>query len=310
MTKKNVFFLFSGQSRTSPFKKNKRKRCLEILNSYNKYIFTQEFKSKYNYQVFISTDDIHLSDTINYFSKVNIGNIHLLDTNYYYKNICSKIKDVSFYLNSYNKKDFGVCRKYDNSIYQHHKILDCYNMIRNSEQFDNVDYIVRLRLDIKINKDISSLITKLETNSNLQIILGWDKAAIGKPEIMDCYCTGLENNYGNYHYNVIIPKELPVMKDYHIKDKKRWTYAPERQLFEMLFEYCNNNNLDINNAISNEHDHRSKFAITMTRTAARGRARVASGRFRSDGSLLLRVRRHRRHVFLMLRPFHGLPRIF
>jgi len=251
MTKKTVFFLFSGQSRTSPFSiKNEMKRSLEILNSYNKYIFTQEFKGKYNYQVFISTDDIHLSDTINYFSEENIGNIHLLDTNYYYKNICSKVKDDSFYLNSYNKKDFGVCRKYDNSIYQHHKILDCYNMIRNSEQFDNVDYIVRLRFDIKINKDISSLITKLETNSNLQIILGFDLFAIGKPEIMDCYCTGLENNYGNYDYNVIIPKELPVMKDYHIMDKNRWTYAPERQLFEMLFEYCNNNNLDINNAIS------------------------------------------------------------
>ena len=259
MTKKKVIFLFSGQSRRSPFSiKNKEGRCLEILNSYNKYIFTQEFKSKYNYQVFISTDDIHLSDTINYFSIENIGNIHLLDTNYYYKNICSKVKDVSFYLNSYNKKDFGVCWKYNNSIYQHHKILDCYNMIRNSEQFDNVDYIVRLRFDIKINKDISSLITKLETNSNLQIILSWDLVAIGKPEIMDCYCTGLENNYGNYHYNVIIPKELPVMKDYHIIDKNRWTYAPERQLFEMLFEYCNNNNLDINNAIFH-----SEFAIIM-----------------------------------------------
>ena len=259
MTKKKVIFLFSGQSRTSPFSiKNKKKRCLEILNSYNKYIFTQEFKSKYNYQVFISTDDIHLSDTINYFSKENIGNIHLLDTNYYYKNICSKVTDVSFYLNSYNKKDFGVCWKYNNSIYQHHKILDCYNMIRNSEQFDNVDYIVRLRFDIKINKDISSLITKLETNSNLQIILSSDLVAIGKPEIMDCYCTGLENNYGNYHYNVIIPKELSVMKDYNIIEKNRWTYAPETQLFEMLFEYCNNNNLDINNAISNEN-----FAIIM-----------------------------------------------
>jgi len=253
MTKQNVFFLFSGQSRTSPFSiKNKEKRSLEILNSYNKYIFTPEFKRKYNYKVFISTDDIHLSDTINYFLTENIGNIHLLDTNYYYKNICNKVKDDSYFLNIYNKKDFGSCSKYDNSIYQHHKILDCYNMMRNSEQIDNGDYIVRLRLDIKIETDISSLIAKLENNSNLQIILGWDLIAIGKPEIMDCYCTGLENNYGNYHYNVIIPKELPIMMDYHELDKNRWTYAPERQLFEMLFEYCNNNNLDINNAISDE----------------------------------------------------------
>ena len=39
------------------------------------------------------------------------------------------------------------------------------------------------------------------------------------------------------------------MNIYHSADKNIWTYAPERQLFEMLFEYCNNNNLDVNNSI-------------------------------------------------------------
>ena len=29
----------------------------------------------------------------------------------------------------------------------------------------------------------------------------------------------------------------------------KWTYSPERQLFEMIFEYCKNNNLDINKSI-------------------------------------------------------------
>ena len=120
-------------------------------------------------------------------------------------------------------------------------------MLRNSEHFDNVDYIVRIRFDITFKTDICSLITKLETDSNLQIILGWDLAAIGKPEIMDCYCTGLENNYGNYNYNVIVPEKLPIS---YPMGKKIWTYAAERQLFEMLFEYCNNNNIDINSAIS------------------------------------------------------------
>jgi hypothetical protein len=250
MEKKKIVFLFSGQSRNSPFSLNEKKRSLEILNCYNKYIFTEEFKSKYNYKVFISADDIDLSYTINYFSKENIGNIHLLDTDYYYENTCSKVKDVSFYLNIYNKKDFGNFRKYDNSIYQHHKILDCYNMIRNYKDFNNIDYIVRLRFDITINSDVSSLINKLETDLNLQITLGHDTFAIGRPNIMDCYCTGLVNNYGNYNYKVIVPEKLPVMQNYHIVDRNRWTYAPERQVFEMLFEYCNNNDLDINNAIS------------------------------------------------------------
>ena len=125
-------------------------------------------------------------------------------------------------------------------------------MLRNSNNFNNINYIIRLRLDILINIDLCTLINKLENNLNLQIILGWDFFAIGRPEIMKCYCTGLENNYGNYKFNVIVPRKLPIMEDYHTIDKKRWTYAAERQLFEMIFEYCNNNNHDINIAIYNE----------------------------------------------------------
>ena len=57
MTKQNIVFLFSGQARTFPFSiKNeihKKKRSIEILDCYNKYIFTDEFKSKYNYQVLL-----------------------------------------------------------------------------------------------------------------------------------------------------------------------------------------------------------------------------------------------------------------
>lgn len=250
--KKNIFLLFCGQSRTSPFSLNNEKRSIEILNSYNKYIFTEEFKSKYNYKIFITTDDIHLSDTFDYFLQENIENIHLLNTNYYYKNINSKIKDIKYYLDIYNNKNFGIYDKYENSIHQHYKIIDCYNMIRNSNNFNDINYIVRLRLDIIINTNLCTLINKLENNLNLQIILGWDLFAIGRPNIMKCYCTGLENNYGNYNYNVIVPKKLPIMLDYHTINKQKWTYSPERQLFEMLFEYCNRNNHDINIAIYNE----------------------------------------------------------
>ena len=252
VNKKNIVFLFCGESRTSPISLNNEKRSIDILNSYNKYIFTEEFKSKYNYKIFISTDDINLSDTFDYFLQENVENIHLLNTNNYYKNINSKIKDVKYYLNNYNNKNFGIYQKYENSIHQHYKILDCYNMLRNSNNFNNINYIIRLRLDILINIDLCTLINKLENNLNLQIILGWDFFAIGRPEIMKCYCTGLENNYGNYKFNVIVPRKLPIMEDYHTIDKKRWTYAAERQLFEMIFEYCNNNNHDINIAIYNE----------------------------------------------------------
>ena len=104
-------------------------------------------------------------------------------------------------------------------------------------------------MDVEITYSILDILYMFEENSELEIILDWDFFAIGKPKIMDCYCSGLNNNYGNYNYQIDVPDNLPIMYDYKHLDRFRWTYAPERQLFEMLFEYCNNNNLDINKSI-------------------------------------------------------------
>ena len=93
------------------------------------------------------------------------------------------------------------------------------------------------------------ILNLFNTSPNLNIICHWDQMSMGKSDIMNCYCTGLENNYGNYSFLTFVPENPPIMADYHTADRNRWTYAPERQLFEMLFEYCNNNNLDINNSI-------------------------------------------------------------
>lgn len=249
----NIIFLFSGQSRTSPFSHNLSMSNLVILESYNKYIFTQKFKSMYNYKIYITTDDIHLSNTINYFQKDNIGNIHLLNTDAYLKTPIRKSHHINTYLSNYNKKDWSTYQKYDNSIYQHYKIMDCYNLYKNDadihNELNNCDYIVRIRLDVIFNMDIIDMLSKFTLNPEIELLTHWDLFAIGKPKIMTCYCNGLNNNYGNYNYQVKAPDIPSIMVDYNNVDKCRWTYAPERQLFEMLFEYANNNNLTINKAI-------------------------------------------------------------
>ena len=89
--------------------------------------------------------------------------------------------------------------------------------------------------------------------------MSWDHVIIGRPKIMNCYCTGLENNYGTYNYSTCVPQPAPCFNSYHLNEpwggvnletkRQIWTYAPERQAFEMIFEYCNNNNLDINESV-------------------------------------------------------------
>jgi len=247
----SIIFLFSGNARTSPFNLDVSKRNNSILQSYNDYLFTEEFKSLYNYKVYITADDVHLRDTIDYFTPNHIRNIHILDTGFYLNPIEHKTKNVDFYLEKYNNKNFENCSKYENSIYQHHKILDCYNLFRNDKE--TALFIIRIRLDVIIEKNILDILNLFKSDPELQTYCSWDFMSVGKPDIMNCYCTGLENNYGNYSYKTNVPRFLPIMHDYNDTDRIRWTYAPERQLFEMLFEYCNNNNLDINKSIKSDN---------------------------------------------------------
>jgi hypothetical protein len=111
-------------------------------------------------------------------------------------------------------------------------------------------FIVRIRMDIIIKKNILEIIDLFENDKELQLCCSWDFMGVGKPDIMNVYCSGLEKNYGKYIFNTPVPNELPIMKDYHYLERGRWTYAPERQLFEMLYEYCYNNGLDVNKTIT------------------------------------------------------------
>lgn len=245
----NLIFLITGNARNSPFNIDISKRNMDILNSYDKYIFTDKFKSLYKYKIYISTDDIDISETINYFSKENIGNIHLLNNDYYLNPILNKTDKIEKYIDAYHNKEWHNYVKFESSIHQHYKLLDCYNLLKNdSNEFENCDYIIRLRTDSIIMGDIFDILLLFEENKELEIVMHWDFFALGKPKIMNCYFTGLDNNYGNYKNEVSVPDILPIMQNYK-NLQFHWMYAPERQLFEMLFEYCNINNLDINKTI-------------------------------------------------------------
>jgi len=250
--KKKVVFLFSGNARTFPFSKDTHKRSHEILESYNRYVFTESFKEKYNYEIYITSDHLDLEDTLRYFSENHIKNIHLLDDDSYltnHKDRDTNIKNIQHYLNKYNEKDWSHYLKHEGSIHQHYKILDCYQMAKNDNNIHNSHYIVRMRMDIEMTRDLQEIIGMIDETPELEIVIDGDLFALGTPSIMEWYCTGLENNYGNYNYNIPVPDTLPIMNDYGRDDKKRWTYAAERQLFEMLYDYCVQRNLDINQTI-------------------------------------------------------------
>lgn len=254
--KKKIAFLFSGEARCNPLSHNSHKQN-NILNSYNNFLFTDKFKENYQYDIFISTDDIHLENTFKYFGYENIKNIHLLKTDFYLHPIGHKIPSINHYIDNYrNQPKRPNCTIYEGSIYQHYKILDCYNLLENYTSNTYYDYIIRLRLDTVFDHNILECIKYIDLNINVQLLARWDFFGLGKPDIMKCYCTSLNNKYGTYTFNANIDgiESLNICSNYKnlkYNEFERWTYAPEIQLFETLFEYCENNKLDINETIIN-----------------------------------------------------------
>jgi hypothetical protein len=115
----------------------------------------------------------------------------------------------------------------------------------------------------------------LDLDTKLQLLCKCDFFAIGRPDIMKCYCCGLNNKYGTYTFNANIDKYdyINICNDYNNlkKNYQQWTYAPEIQLYEGLFEYCENNNLDINESMqdplsnTNENELKDKNFCYLVR---------------------------------------------
>jgi hypothetical protein len=298
---KNIIFLFTGEARTSPFNVINEERNMDVLDSYNKYVFNDEFKSKYNYKIYFSVDDLNIEDTLNYFQKDKIGNIYLKAKNYYLYNINNEIPSEEYFMDDYNKSWESYDKTYHkspNSIAQHWKILSCYNMLKN----DNLsyDYIIRVRTDFKFLSNLCELLDFSFREPEFKIFLCWDWFALGKPDMMKCYCTGLENNYGKYKNQTIIPDVLPIIKNFkNICFLPEWFYAPEKQLFEMLFEYCNNNGLDINKTIYNCHTigflHLFSFKTPILQSKNK---KICNGEFHAL-PCLSSVKEYRRHLFTL-----------
>lgn len=239
----NIVFLFSGQSRTSPFSLNPSEKSHSILNSYKKFIFTKKFKSLYKYKIYITSDDLNLDSTNMYFGDDNIGNIHLLNRGYYKKQVGLECKNIEEYMSNYNNNQdwYQNYQKYDNSIEQHYKMLDCYNLFIRDYNSDlnikNCDFVFRLRLDTLFEKDVCDILDVFKENPNLELVMCWDWGIIGNPTIMNIVCNGLDHNYGKFGYDIDISYIPQYFHEVYSWDRFRWKYAPERQLFEMIFTY-------------------------------------------------------------------------
>ena len=275
--KPKIGFLFTGQIRSNPlgFSTNPN---YEILENLNKFIFNDEFKKKYDYDVFISTDSIDIHKAFDFFGQDsnglhNLKNIRMekqlgfMDPHYYF-DIPYKSIDENYFVSEFLKQDFtGYNNNIRNPIncgiiHQMYKIYDAFNMLNNYNglgNYKNYDFICKLRLDILIQENIIDSLNKININPDIQMIYFWDMILLGKPEIMKYYCEAITNKFGFYDFSTSNYPNFGSLFGFtyenycHFKnenEKYSWRFINEIQLIEHMLRYCEENNLDSHKIIN------------------------------------------------------------
>jgi hypothetical protein len=247
----SVCILFTGQMRTNPLS-NESLTTTVISDSIKKDILNDEFKSKFNYDVYISSDSLNLDATKEFFGD-NLRNIYLQDTlgqEWYLHSIESQIPPIKHFLDLYDSYDLDGNESFKYQVYQFYRALCCFNLV---DGFMNYDYIILLRPDLLYNSDFTSKLDFLNKNEDCHLVGNLNYYAVGRPEIMKHYCE-LVYKFGSYNKNIIkydinVPN-ICTPEFFNDPDTKRWTFSPEIQLACHLYEFCKMNNLKVDTALS------------------------------------------------------------
>lgn len=205
--KKRVGIIFSGQMRSNSLNPNFTHDNI-ILESINKYFLNEEFKNKFDYDIFISTDTIDIDKSLDFF-KDNLKNIHISETNWYMTPISSSINNYEYFYNNFldKIKNYSRYNIYLHSLHQYYRMYCAYIMLKDYQSKTNThyDYFVRIRPDIRIMQDLFPIFELLE-NSNKHIFIEHELLIIVKNELEDIF--KLIENYGSYNQSIDIKKSI------------------------------------------------------------------------------------------------------
>lgn len=239
---KKVAILFSGQIRSNQLNDQLQNDSL-VNDSIQKFFLNEEFKQKYEYDIFISTDTLNIEKTKEFFGN-NLKNIHLYEKGFYLHTLEDKIPSFDDFKKIYDIYDYQGKYISPGNLMQMYRILDACSLM----EAKNISYdcIVRCRLDTVFKQSLVPLFDELlNPESVLECIALTDQFILGKKEIMTHYLHTFAERYMKY-------RRTKQDFDYFIMDSKKyyqegnehwWLFSPELQQSECFFEYCNQNNL-------------------------------------------------------------------
>ncbi len=275
--KKRIAFLYSGQIRSNNLSDASENDSF-ITDSWLLNVFNDEFKSKYDYDIFISTNTIDIERTKKFFGENNVKNIHLIESNYYLKPIDNHIPPIEF-LNNIHYSNVPPSERHwikNHSLWQSYRMYDVMNLFKNyiKSTNQNYDIVCRSRLDTPFKKNMLFVFDELINNQQLQSITFSDIFTIGRPEIMINYMNVFEDKFIYYGQNCNYFNDWSYFiytrnQHYEKSNDRWWKYAPEKIYTERILDYCRNNNINPNEALKGYKDwedyviiyQRSRFEI-------------------------------------------------
>lgn len=256
--KPRIAILYSGQMRSNPLNDRYKNDDL-VLQTSSTYFFNDEFKQKYDYDVFIATDTIDVMKAIEYFGEDHLQNIHIREQNFFLSPLTSRLCPFSEYRTSYESypdyKDYE--RRYvldGTKLFQMYRIREAYHMLECHMQATHTSYdlIVRTRPDVIFKQSVVPLFDELLANPAHQATAISDIFNVGKSAIMHEYLTSLDHNYMRYRSTGPHTFTRFVYDhDYyyaHVNDVY-YLFSPEMQLSECFFSYCEKQGFRIADAL-------------------------------------------------------------
>ena len=234
--KKRVGIIYSGQMRSNSLNPNFTHDDI-ILESINKYFLNEEFKNKFDYDIFISTDTIDIDKSLDFF-KDNLKNIHITEINWYMKPICCFINNYEYFHNNFLDKitNYSGYNIYLHTLYQYYRMYCGYNMLKDYQTKTNIhyDYFVKIRPDIRIMQDLFPIFELLE-QSNKYIFVEHDHLFIVKNELEDIF--KIIENYGSYNQPIDIKKStyLYLTAGSELYNNNVMCFCPEKQFVDHVY---------------------------------------------------------------------------
>ena len=241
--KPRVAFLISGQIRENSLSQSVNDTT--IIDSWTSNIFTDEFKSKYEYDVYIATDSAISTEKAKAYFDDHLININITRKDEYMHDWNIKKKPYDYYHNIYQNIDYSSHMNHIYATYQYYKMYSAYKMMKEYIKRTGVEYtyIVKLRADSQIMQDIMTLFNILET-TEVQFITEHEQLCImtyklkGVLKLVKYFGTYLDSVYKKNIYN-FMTRTIPAIFEEHVM-----MHAPEKQFIDHVYYTITGLNLD------------------------------------------------------------------